>query len=465
MRTQTPDGLFFVCPNCQGRAVGLSIVRKLKRHGELKELWERVIQGEGSRGVGCPICRKAMVEVPVPVGPQQVRLDVCRSCQFIWFDPEELEQLPHRPQQQNDQVRLPEKVREQMAMADLAVAAQKQRMEDLSPLGAGGELAPDEPWQWIPGVLGLPVECEGNPVGIFPWLTWGLAAVLVGVFALTYQNLANVIQDYGMIPATAWQVGLVTSFSAFLLHAGLLHLIGNVYFLVVFGDNVEDRLGPFRYLTFYLLCGFASGLSHLLLNQSSNVPTIGASGAIAGVMGAYFILYPNSKILTLIPIFFIPYFIEISAFFFLAFWFFLQFISAAGSSAESGGIAWWAHIGGFIFGIAFLKIFLAIPASGTPSRLRRATAKKKTPRLQVIRPVGPGNDPHLYGTILIAPHEAAAGTQKLINIPWGFHKRLFKVVVPAGTSEGNILRLKGMGKQRNDRPGQGDLFLKVVIRS
>ena len=123
---------------------------------------------------------------------------------------------------------------------------------------------------------------------------------------------------YGLVPARYTDPHLsgyftlgrqILSLISFMfLHGGFWHLLGNMWSLYIFGDNVEDRLGPFRYLTFYLLCGFASGLSHLLLNQSSNVPTIGASGAIAGVMGAYFILYPNSKILTLIPIFFIPYF-------------------------------------------------------------------------------------------------------------------------------------------------------------
>jgi len=278
---------------------------------------------------------------------------------------------------------------------------------------------------------------------------------------------------YGLVPARFtdphlsgyFSLGsqLLSLVSFMFLHGGFWHLLGNMWSLHIFGDNVEDRLGPFRYLAFYLICGIASGISHLLLNQSSNVPTIGASGAIAGVMGAYFILYPNSKILTLIPIFIIPYFIEIPAFFFLAIWFIFQFLSAAGSSSDMGGIAWWAHIGGFVFGMLFLKIFLAVPAFGPSSRVRRVTVKNKTPRLQVIRPAGPGSAPHLYGTLSITPHEAETGTQKLVNIPWGFHKRLFRVAVPAGVSEGSVLRLRGMGKQRPDQ-GRGDLFLKVVIR-
>jgi membrane associated rhomboid family serine protease len=280
---------------------------------------------------------------------------------------------------------------------------------------------------------------------------------------------------YGLVPARYSIPQLSAYFSApqqvfsfvsfMFLHGGFWHLLGNMWSLYIFGDNVEDRLGPLRYLMFYLICGVASGVSHLLLNLHSNLPTIGASGAIAGVMGAYFILHPRSKILTLIPIFFIPYFIEIPAYVFLGLWFALQFISAAASHGQAGGVAWWAHIGGFIFGIIFLKILLALPGAQPPAKIRRVTARKKSPHLQVIRPVGPGPDPHLYGVITISPHEAAGGTHKLVNIPWGFHKRLFRVSVPPGVKAGSKLRLKGLGKKvGSDYLGdRGNLYLKVRI--
>ena len=287
-------------------------------------------------------------------------------------------------------------------------------------------------------------------------------------------GLDRFIYIFGLVPArySVPQIAAyfstgqqIFSFLSFMfLHGGFWHLLGNMWSLYIFGDNVEDRLGHFRYLLFYLICGLASGVSHLLLNLNSNIPTIGASGAIAGVMGAYFILHPRSRILTLIPIFFIPYFIEIPAYVFLGFWFILQFISAAGSPGQSGGIAWWAHIGGFVFGIIFLKILLALPGAVPPQGLRRVTERKRTPHLQVIRPIGPGPDLNLYGTITVSPREAATGTRKLVNIPWGFQKRLFNVQVPPGIAEGRILRLQGLGKQVT--PGQrGDLLLKVVIRA
>jgi membrane associated rhomboid family serine protease len=246
------------------------------------------------------------------------------------------------------------------------------------------------------------------------------------------------------------------------LHGGFWHLLGNMWSLYIFGDNVEDRLGPIRYLVFYLLCGVASGLAHLVLNAHSQVPTIGASGAIAGVMGAYFLLHPQAKILTLIPIFFIPWFVEIPAFFFLGFWFLLQFLNAAGSHGAGSGIAWWAHIGGFISGMVFLKLALMLPAAGITAQLRKLTGKKKTHRLQVIRPAGITSEPHLYGTITITPYEALTGTRKLINLRQGFQRRMLRVLVPPGIGQGHTLRLRGLGKTLPDGH-RGDLYLKVAV--
>lgn len=314
------------------------------------------------------------------------------------------------------------------------------------------------------------------PTRNYPIVNTALIAVNVVLFLVELSQgpgLERFIYMYGLVPAryTIPQIAsyfttgqqLVSLITFMFLHGGFWHLLSNMWFLYIFGDNIEDRLGPLRYLAFYIICGLTSGLSHFAFNYHSAMPTIGASGAIAGVMGAYFILFPKAKILTFIPIFFIPYFIEIPAFFFLGFWFVVQFLSAAGSHGQMAGIAWWAHIGGFIFGIIFLKLFLALPEGGISDRLRKMTEKKKSYRLQVVRPIGMANDPNLYGIITITHLEAIAGTRKLVNIPRGFQKRLFKVIVPPGMKEGSLLKLKGMGK---DAPNgqRGDLLLKVAIQ-
>ena len=285
------------------------------------------------------------------------------------------------------------------------------------------------------------------------------------------ENLRRFIFTYGLVPAR-YTVPAISSYFAssqqlfsfvsfMFLHGGLFHLLGNMWSLYIFGDNVEDRLGSLRYLLFYLLCGFASGISHLVINWNSQIPTIGASGAIAGVMGAYLVLFPKSRILTLIPIFLFFQFVEVPAFLFLGIWFIFQFLSAA-ATAGQGGIAWWAHIGGFIFGIILLRVFLLFKESRLGGKLKQITKRDRSDRIQVIRPVSFGQDPDIHGNITISRREALFGARKLVNIPKGFKKRMFLVVIPPGTSEGSKLRLSGLGRQLNGG-GRGDLYLKVNV--
>jgi membrane associated rhomboid family serine protease len=145
------------------------------------------------------------------------------------------------------------------------------------------------------------------------------------------------------------------------LHGGWLHIIGNMWFLYLFGDNVEDRMGHLRFLFFYLCGGLCAGAVHSFTNPQSTLPTIGASGAIAAVMGAYFVMYPKARVITLIPIFFYPIFIEIPALLFLFIWFLNQVFSgglALLEGASFGGIAWWAHAGGFLAGLLLQFLFV-----------------------------------------------------------------------------------------------------------
>jgi membrane associated rhomboid family serine protease len=309
----------------------------------------------------------------------------------------------------------------------------------------------------------------------YPIITHSLIAINVICFLIQLSQgpgFDRFAYIYGLVPAryTVPQIASYFTFgqqafafiSFMFLHGSFMHILGNMWFLYIFGDNVEDHLGSLRYLVFYVLCGLLSGLTHFFLNLHSTLPTIGASGAIAGVMGAYFILHPTSRILTLVPIIIIPFFFEIPAYFFIGIWFLIQFLSATASSSDVSGIAWWAHIGGFVFGIILLKAFRAFPSIGLSDHLRHATEKKKTFNLQVIRPTGLIEDSNLYGTIYVSPYEIQSGAKKLVNIPWGFQKRLYRVVIPPGIEPGSNLRLKNLGKINPDG-GRGDLFLKVIV--
>jgi len=185
--------------------------------------------------------------------------------------------------------------------------------------------------------------------------------VLVFVYELSLGRAVDVFTlYYGLVPAAfSW----VNVFTSMFLHGGFMHVAGNMLYLWIFGDNVEDRMGHGRFLVFYLLCGVAAALAQTVTAPESAIPMVGASGAIAGVMGAYFVLYPRSRIVALIPIFFFFQVVEVPAIFFLGIWFLMQFVSGVGSivsvgqNTATGGIAFWAHVAGFVAGITGVFVF------------------------------------------------------------------------------------------------------------
>ena len=218
-----------------------------------------------------------------------------------------------------------------------------------------------------------------------PIVTWSLIAVNLVVFlyqlALPDQAQQQLILVYGIVPARfthpAWasSVGfppesLWPFVTSQFLHGGFFHILANMWTLWIFGDNVEDRMGPLRFLGFYLLCGVAAGVLLWMSSPDSQVPTIGASGAIAGVLGAYLRFYPRARILTLVPILIIPFFFELPAFFYLGFWFLSQLLNGTFSvgGAAASGVAWGAHVGGFLTGLAICPLFVRRDRAGPPRR-------------------------------------------------------------------------------------------------
>jgi membrane associated rhomboid family serine protease len=207
----------------------------------------------------------------------------------------------------------------------------------------------------------LPVR-DVIPSQTVPVATVGLIAINALVFLHEFSLVAHspaaldsFIEIYGFIPAA---FTVPTIFSSMFLHGSWMHLFGNMLSLWIFGDNVEDRLGHGRYVFFYLLCGVIATLAHFFSNPTSQIPTVGASGAIAGVMGAYFVLYPRSRVLMWVPIFFL---FEVPALYFLGFWFLMQLLSGVSSglaaSGQVGGVAFWAHVAGFSAGAILVKVF------------------------------------------------------------------------------------------------------------
>ncbi len=188
--------------------------------------------------------------------------------------------------------------------------------------------------------------------------------VLVFLYELSLPHWAlnRFIAYYGIVPDQLHFSSVITSM---FIHGGFLHILGNMWFLWIFGRGIEDILGHGRFLLFYLGCGVAAALAHILLNPSSPVPTVGASGAIAGVMGAYLVKFPRAHIVTLVPIIIFITTVDIPAAFLLLYWFAIQFFSGVGSvgysQASSGDVAWFAHVGGFLAGMGLILILPARP--------------------------------------------------------------------------------------------------------
>ena len=206
---------------------------------------------------------------------------------------------------------------------------------------------------------------DTNPSRTIPVVNYFLITTNVIVFLYEFslsKEMTNFVFNFGLIPFNftsdlqSYQVNpgtVLPLFTSMFLHGGWMHLLGNMLFLFIFGDNVEDRFGHFKYFFFYIVAGLAAAFTQIYMSPDSQIPMVGASGAIAGVLGAYVFMYPTAKITTLIPIFFFFQIIELPAFLFLGIWFLLQIISgmfALGIGADAGGVAWWAHIGGFAAG-------------------------------------------------------------------------------------------------------------------
>ncbi len=218
----------------------------------------------------CPSCRNPMLEVALS-GSAQVDVDVCQHCHFVWFDAHEMDTLaPRLPPA--SAVELPQKAREFIAIERVKQIAEEARGTDFDS------------------------EFEAPEEERKPWATWLLSAAVICVSLLAFPHLRDVVQRFGLIPAQAMRLDGLSFVTSFFLHAGIIHLVGNMYFLLVFGDNVEDFLRPLRYLTLIALAAFIGDLAHIAVDPQSQIPCIGASGGIAGAITFYALNFPRVRL-------------------------------------------------------------------------------------------------------------------------------------------------------------------------
>ncbi len=359
-RKKGPTGSFWMCGGCDARLGTIPFLSKSLEPGPLRTLWQEARAGRGRTGRACPACRKAMREVPLLVEPDPtfgdqsalVDLDVCTACHLVFFDAREQEQLPVQP------VRLKPRG---PAPPPPSRSPEAPPLPTMDPLleaklasikrDAGGSVGPSG-WRSFAAFF-VPVESENPPLSRVPVVTWGVGALMVLAAVLTFGDLRLSILDWGFLPSEPFRMGGLTLVTSFFVHAGPLHLLGNLWFLLMFGDNVEDLLGTARFAVLLAGATLAGVVLHALADPSSSIPLVGASGGISGVMLFYALRFPQAKLGQYLFFMFRLHWLELPAWLYMAAWVGIQLIgSFATLGGGGGGTAYLAHLGGALAGVA-----------------------------------------------------------------------------------------------------------------
>jgi membrane associated rhomboid family serine protease/Zn-finger nucleic acid-binding protein len=347
IRASPRRGVFWTCSSCGGRAVGLGQLRETVDPGLVTDLWTRARDGNATTDRPCPICAQPMALVSLDRNGTGPAVDVCRTCYVVWFDPQEFEVLqpivepepvPERP--------IPDQAAEILAIAASEAIKERARRDS-------GREPPEGSWKYLPALMGMPVEYEQPLLSRVPLMTWTLVGFIVAFSIRAFFNLEVAVLEYGLIPAQAGRAGGLTFITSFLLHGGLLHLIGNMYFLIMFGDNVEDYLGKVRYALLIIGAAFVGDLAHIALDPRSTIPVIGASGGISGILAYYVLRFPKARLGILFRFFLYFRWIQMPAYAWGLLWVAFQLVGALQQVSGASNVSALAHLGGAAVGVAF----------------------------------------------------------------------------------------------------------------
>jgi len=328
-------GVYWACDTCGGRTVAVSVLRKVVAEDQIRQLWTSAHSASPGQK-RCPTCSHPMCEATAG----RLRLDVCKICQFVWFDAHEFEQMPAAtiaPQP----AELPQPVREAIALYQV-----QQRREELEAEG------PVETWQQVPAVFGLPVECDAPALAGYPAITWTVAFCVIVASIAGFLLGQSRVHEFAFVPSEAFRYGGLTMLTSFFLHGGIIHLVGNLYFLLIFGDNVEDYLGRRRFALMLLGATIAGDLLHWAGEPRGELPTIGASGGISGIITFYALKFPHAKLGLYLRAFYRLHWVRFPAWAGLLLWAVLQLFGALQQLAGFSHVSALAHLGGAAMGFA-----------------------------------------------------------------------------------------------------------------
>ena len=345
VKKQTNCGVVYGCAACGGRAAALPVLRKAGATREfVRDVWLKARSPDAPRVRRCPHCNRRMSQVRSGGGGKALTLDVCKPCASIWFDAAEFETVP-RTRPASPAIGLSPEARQQAAILEAKAIGERYDREQST-------FTPDKAWHWLPGLLGLPIEQDAPQLSKRPWVTWGIVAATVLLMIGVFRNLENVVNAWGFIPAEWGRRGGLTMLTSFFLHGGIFHLVGNMYFLLVFGDNVEDHLGKGSFVLLLFTAHAAGMVAHGAFDPRSTVPCVGASAGISGVIAYYAIAFPNVRLGFLFRYFFYFRWFRMPAYVALILFVLVQSLGAWFQIKGFSHVSYLAHIGGLSVGMA-----------------------------------------------------------------------------------------------------------------
>lgn len=355
----SPEGPRWVCSVCGGRAVHLPSLRCTPAGVLVRRLWALARSADpAERKRACPICDHLMATVPTIAAAgssEPLRLDFCLYCQFVWFDPTEHEAWTHASSFAVTDSQLPAETREALARLPpappaVAIDPEEDESDSLFKIRPRGDHIE---WKYLVCLLGVPAEVDPPPVHRPPLATWTLAGLIAAVTLFTFPSIHEAALAWGFIPKAAWRYGGLTLLTSFFLHLDPFHALGNLYYLLVFGDNVEDLLSRGRYLALLFVAAVAGDLLHAAIEPSSGIPVIGASGGISAVIVYYGLLFPRGRL----RMFRLFLFFDIQVRAALPLWVLLQLIGALVQAGRGTAVSYAAHLGGVLTGLIFWSVY------------------------------------------------------------------------------------------------------------
>lgn len=344
--------------------MGVALLRKTIGDTLVSEAWAQAINKPVDSRRPCPICSRDMQEATVQVEEKPLVLDLCLRCGFMWFDATLYESIPPLPPKPKilgdiDEMKLPQEVRTALAIQKVADLRDNEPVE------------PDADWKALPAMFGMPVEMDSSALKRTPWATYLLSALIVAVSVWAFGALQPIVDAYGLIPAQAWRYHGLTFLTSFFLHGGIFHLTSNVYFLVVFGCRVEEFVGRWRWLLIVFLAAFVGDLLHIAADPRANIPCIGASGGISGLVAFYALKFPHAKLGYLLRFGYIPIrWIRFPAWGAFLLWVLLQVYGVYKQLAGYSSVSSLAHLGGLAVGVVFWWAWRDIDLQPAPSLIQ-----------------------------------------------------------------------------------------------